>query len=77
MTVASKVPSVLAEDAFVEVSKGWLAVSAFGNDAGLVFVATLAGGPLNESVEFASGVPTVVPALTAATLILVLEVPIE
>jgi hypothetical protein len=46
-------------------------VGLLGSDPGPVLVAALAGGPLHEPVELTFGVPTVVPALAAATLALV------
>ena len=65
------------EDPFVEVSEDRVAVGVSGDDPSPVLAAAVAGSPLNESFEFASGVPTVVPAFAAATLTLVLEVPLE
>ena len=75
--VAGEVAGVLTEDPFVEVSEDWVAVGVSGDESSPVLAAAVAVSPLNESVEFASGVPAVVPALTAATLALVLEVPLE
>jgi hypothetical protein len=45
-------------------------VGLLGSDPGPIVVAALAGGPLHEPLELAGSVPTVVPALAAATLVL-------
>ena len=60
-----------AGGSLVEVPKDRVAIGVLGNNSGPVLITALVGSPLNESVEFASGVPTVVAALTAATLALV------
>ena len=66
----------LAKDPLVKVPEDWFSIGVLGHDSGTV-VAAVAAGPLGELLELAGGVRTVVPALTAATLALVLEMPLE
>ena len=75
--VADEVPGVLAEDPLVEVSKDRVTTSVLGDDPGPVLVTTLAGGPLDESFEFAGCVPAVISTVAPATFPLVLEIPLE
>jgi hypothetical protein len=51
--VTREVSGVLAEDALVEILEGRFAVDVVGDDPGPVVVATVASGPLGESLELA------------------------
>jgi hypothetical protein len=76
-TVASEVTGVFAEDAFVEVLEGGVAIGVVGGDSGPVIGAAVASGPLGEPLEFASGVSSVVPTVPTAAFPFVLEVALE
>jgi hypothetical protein len=76
-SISGEVPGVLAEDPFVEVLEGVFAVDIVRDDFGPVVVTPVAGGPLGESLELASCVPSVVPAVATAALPLVLKIPLK
>ena len=64
--IAGEMAGVLAEDPFVEVLEGRLSVDVVGDDPGPVLVPTVTGGPLDEPLELAGCVASVVPALATA-----------
>lgn len=71
------VTSVLTEYTLVEIGERRLAVDGVGGDALRTVAPAVPSRPLVAPLEFASCVPSVIPALTAAALSFVLEVALD
>jgi hypothetical protein len=74
--ISTEMPGVLPEHAFVEIFEGGFAVDVIGDDPDPV-VAAVASGPLDEPLELACSVSSIVPAVATAAFPLVLEIALE
>jgi hypothetical protein len=75
--VTSEVTGVLSEYSLVEIAERRLSVAVVGDDTRPAVVSTVAGGPLGEPLELATCISAIVPAIAAAALSFVLQIPFE
>lgn len=61
----------------IEIPEDRRPVKAAGNDVNSIVVPTVAGSPLIEAVEVASGIPSVVLDLVITVVPVILEVAVE
>lgn len=76
-STANEVTGVFSEHPFIEVPEHGFSVDVVRENPGPIVVATITGGSLGESLEFAGCIPSVVLAIATAVLPFLLVVPLE